>query len=263
MRTSAFCFLLLCVGSATGCESATSRASDPVRVAAASDLAVAFEEVAADFKKRTGIEVSLTFGSSGLLARQLREGAPFDVFAAANANFVDDVVQAGVCDGETRQRYGRGHLVLWSGRASGAAPPRTLEDLDDPRFRRVAIANPEHAPYGKAAREALQEAGLWSRIEPRVVYAETVLQALQLAQTGDVEASVVALSLALHEDGAFLPIDSTLHGSIEQEMVTCGSGRNAEGGRRFAAYLSSDRGRTLMRRHGFLLPGETLMAAAP
>ncbi len=245
------------------CECPAAQHPSAIRVAAASDLARAFEDLSADFTRKTGVEVKLTFGSSGLLARQLREGAPFDVFAAASASYVDDVVRAGVCDGETRARYGRGRLALWTrGAGLGAAPPRTLDELLDPRFARIAIANPEHAPYGIAAREALRTAGLWSRLEPRVVYAENVRHALQLARTGDVDASVVALPLVSHEQGAFLPIDPVLHGTIDQQLVACTSGRNSERGRDFAAFVSSAPAREVMRRHGFLLPGEALMAAS-
>jgi len=231
---------------------------EPVRVAAASDLARAFDELGHDFERATGQAVAFTFGSTGLLARQLREGAPFDVFAAASASFVDDVVQAGACDGTTRAAYGRGRLALWS---PNDTAPASLAALGDPTYRRIAIANPEHAPYGKAAREALRAAGVWDAIEPRIVYGENVRQTLQLAQTGNVEAALVALSLVIDDRSRrFLPIDEQLHAPIDQALVACTHGKQSEGGRRFAAYVGSPAGRAVMRRYGFLLPGETLVS---
>src|SRR5688500_1635318 len=122
---------------------------DTIKVAAAADLSYAFEEVGAEFTRKTGKKVVFSFGSTGLLAKQLSEGAPYDVFAAANVSFVDDVVKAGACDGATKAMYARGRIVLWSGNAVQPAP-QSLADLTDARFVKLAIANPDHAPYGRA-----------------------------------------------------------------------------------------------------------------
>jgi len=226
----------------------------PIRVAAASDLVMAFTALGGEFERATGERVQFTFGSTGLLARQLRERAPFDMFAAASASFVDQVVQAGVCDGRTRALYGRGRIALWVKQAAGA--PSTLEALRAPRFKRIAIANPEHAPYGRAARQALEQKQLFGELEPRIVYAENVRQALQYAQAGSVEVALVALSLVIaDESGSFVQIDDGLHAPIDQELVACTQGARSEGGRRFAEYVAQ-RGRATMRRYGFLLPGE-------
>ncbi|MBA3822114.1 MAG: molybdate ABC transporter substrate-binding protein, partial [Deltaproteobacteria bacterium] len=126
-----------------------------VRVAAASDLTRAFTELAKEFQGKTGIQVELTFGSSGLLSKQIAQGAPFTLFAAANKDFVTKVVQAGRCDAATARLYGRGRIVVWTAR--GVAAPAKLEDLLEPRFRRIALANPEHAPYGVAGKQALEK----------------------------------------------------------------------------------------------------------
>lgn len=234
------------------------RPSEPTRVAAASDLSAAFAELGKAFEKQTGNKLLFTFGATGLLARQLRERAPFDVFAAASASFVDDVVAAGACDARTRAKYGRGHLALWT---RDEQAELSLAALRDARFKRIAIANPEHAPYGKAAREALVSAGLWSELEPRVVYAENVRQALQFAESGNAEAALVALSLVLTlREGRFVQVDTALHRPIEQELVVCRHGKNERAGRSFAEFVSSPAGRAIMRRYGFLLPGETLAA---
>lgn len=228
----------------------------PVQVAAASDLVQAFEAAAADFAQQGGAPVRFSFGSSGLLAKQLREGAPFDLFAAADARFVEEAVASGACDGATRAPYGRGRLVVWTKRGAVEAPAR-LEDLQAPRFTRLALANPEVAPYGRAAKQALERAGLWAAVAPRLVFAENVRQALQFAQTGNVEAALVAHALVLGDAGGVtLPVDPGLHDPLEQSLVVCTRGANRRGAEAFAGFLSSPAGRAVMQRHGFALPGE-------
>lgn len=226
-----------------------------VRVAAAADLTRAFEELGRAFEQHSGERVVFSFGATGLLAKQLREGAPFDVFAAANTAFVDEVVKAGACDGATQRPYARGHLVVWT-RKGGITPPTTLAELGDARFKRISIANPDHAPYGMAAKQALEKLGLWDTLKPRLVLGENVRQALQFAETGNVEAAIVARSLTiLDRDNPTLPIDEGLHRPIDQSLVVCTRGSNRAGGDRFAAFVSSDEGKAIMVRHGFALPG--------
>lgn len=229
----------------------------PIRVAAASDLSKAFPEVARAFERQGGAEVWFSFGSTGLLTKQLREGAPFDVFAAANESFVDAVVAAGACDAATKARYARGRVAVWSRRDGLAKPPATLADLADARFKKVAIANPEHAPYGRAAREALIAEGVWPQLEPRIVYGENVRQTMQFAETGNAEVALVALALVVsdHENPWFL-VDEARHQPIDQALVVCKRGPNQAGGRAFARFVASEPGRAIMRRFGFLLPGD-------
>jgi molybdate transport system substrate-binding protein len=249
--------LLLALGGSSSCVEARQKPA-PIRIAAASDLTRAFSQLAADFERETGQPVALTFGSTGLLSKQLLQGAPFDVFAAASATYVDEVVRAGVCEGKTRARYGRGRLALWSrSDLLPASPSRALGELASARFKRIAIAQPEHAPYGKAAREALVAAGIWQLIEARLVFAENVRQAYQLGQTHNVEAALVALSLVVDAPSdEWLLVDASLHAPVEQELVACLRGRQPEGGRNFAAYVGSAHGRAVMVHFGFLLPNE-------
>lgn len=229
-------------------------APTPVRVAAAADLTLAFEALGRAFEQETGRPVSFTFGSTGLLAKQLGEGAPFDVFAAANASFVDQVVSAGACDGATKAPYARGRIAIWTKQGT-IAPPAGIAELAEARFTRIAIANPEHAPYGQAAREALEQAGIWATVAPRLVFGENVRQTLQLAETGNVEAAIVALSLVVNdEDDPWVLVDDTLHRPIDQALVVCRGGSEREGGEAFARFVTSAAGRTVMRRHGFVLP---------
>lgn len=234
------------------------RQGEPLRIAAAADLALAFGEIKTDFEKKSGKRVEMSFGSTGLLAKQIAEGAPFDVFAAANISFVDDVVKSGACDAETKALYARGRIVVWTKDAS--ALPKDITGLRDARYARIAIANPEHAPYGRAAQQALTKAGVWDPLRSRMVHGENVQQTQVYARTGNADAAIVALSLAVASDGAYLPIDEKLHEPLDQALVICHGGIRAKTNEAhaFVDYVGSPDGRAVMRRYGFLLPGEEL-----
>jgi molybdate transport system substrate-binding protein len=226
-------------------------------VAAASDLGPAFQELGAAFQRETGQAPRFTFGSTGLLAKQLHEGGPFDVFAAANVQYTDDAVRAGDCDAATKALYARGRIALWT--RAEVAVPASLSDLGDARYGKIAIANPEHAPYGKAAKEAMERAGVWGIVEPRIVYGENVQQTLKFAQSGNADVALVALSLVIvTRGGHHVLIDEALHRPIDQALAACRHGKNFEGGRRFAEFVNSKQGRDIMKRYGFMLPGETV-----
>lgn len=247
---AALAFVLAVVAGA-GCRRGNARGT--VKVAAASDLARAFEELGPVFTRATGYEVVFTFGSSGLLAKQLGEGGPWDLFAAANAAYVDQVVAAGACDGATRALYARGRIVVWS--RDGKVD--SLAALADPRWRKIAIANPEHAPYGKAAKQALERTGTWDAVRGRLVYGENIRQTMQWAQDGSADVAITALSLATVTTGGHtLAIDQALYEPLDQQLVVCGRGPGAEGARAFAAFVNGPEGRAVMRRYGFLRPGE-------
>jgi molybdate transport system substrate-binding protein len=252
--------VLTCVVGASGCKGEGARKGEPLRVAAAADLALAFKEVGEAFEKDSGKRVDFSFGSTGLLAKQIQEGAPFDVFAAANVSFVDDVVKDGACLGDTKALYAKGRIVLWSKDPWGL--PKNIEELKDPKYAKVALANPEHAPYGKAARDAMTKAGVWSAVQPRAVYGENVQQTLMFARSGNADVAVVALSLAVTSPGNYLPIDPALHEPLDQALVVCKGGAKGGGkmneARSFVAFVGSEAGRQIMRRYGFVLPGEPL-----
>jgi molybdate transport system substrate-binding protein len=245
--------ILLAAHAIGGCSSKSAQRT--VRVAAASDLSRAFEELGKAFEQKTGIRPIFDFGSSGLLAKQIENGAPYFLFAAANKNYADDVAQSGHCDASTMHAYARGRIVVWC--PTGVAPPAKLADLADPRFERIAIANPDHAPYGHAAKQALEKAGLWAQLDGRIVLGDSVQAAMQYAHTKTVQASIVALSLAEVTDGGeFLAIDPALYDPLDQELVVCGSGEEAEAARQLVDYIGSQDGREVMTRYGFLLPTE-------
>lgn len=246
-------------GSGTGPGTGTGRKGEPLRVAAAADLAVAFGEVGAAFERSSGKKVEFSFGSTGLLAKQISEGAPYDVFAAANTTYVDDVVRAKACDESTKRLYARGRIVVWA--SDKAALPASIEGLRDPKFAKIALANPEHAPYGLAAQQAMTKSGVWGDLKPRAVYGENVQQTMMFAQSGNAEVAIVALSLAVNAGGGYLPIDAELHAPLDQAMVVCSGG--AGGGkpneaRAFVEFVASEPGHAIMRRYGFLLPGEAV-----
>jgi molybdate transport system substrate-binding protein len=235
----------------------------PLRVAAAADLAHAFAELGPAFSAQSSppADLKLTLGATGLLARQLEQGAPFDLFLAANVSYVEQVVKAGACDGTTVASYARGRLVIWVKGADGAQ--LTPASLSDARFKHIAIANPEHAPYGKAAREALTRAGVWSIVSERMVYGENVQQTFELAQSGNADVAIVGLSLAIGApQGSWAMVDESLYTPIEQALVVCNHGTNAAGARQLKAFIEAPAGRAILRKFGFLLPGER-WASAP
>lgn len=226
----------------------------PVQVAAASDLARAFPEVAEAFTRETGATVVFSFGSSGLLARQLAEGAPWDAFASADEGFVDQAVSAGACAAGSKARYARGRIVIWWREPGQTAPPASLADLADARFTRIALAQPEHAPYGRAAREALRAAGLWEVVKGRLVYGENVRQALQFAASGNADVAIVARSLVKESGGRWLEVEQSSHAPLDQALVACSGGRNPDGGAAWVRFVTSPPARAILLRHGFDRP---------
>lgn len=226
-----------------------------ITVAAASDLRPAFEELAAAFETETGTRVRLSFGSSGQLREQILNGAPFDLFASANVEFVDEVIDAGRGVASTKADYALGRIVLWS--PPGVDLPTSVEQLTDGRYRRIAIANPDHAPYGLAAKQALESAKVWASVKPRLVYGENISDTFRIAQSGNAEVGIVALSLAIAGGGDFTLVPSELHEPLEQALVVTSKGARGEAAAAFARSISSPRGRRVMVRYGFVLPGET------
>lgn len=238
-------------------------ADEPLLVAGASDLLPAFTVLGEAFEEVTGEQVVFNFGSSGQLAQQLIEGAPMDLFAAANVSFVEQVLDAGVGDPSTQATYAFGRLTIWSPDDAWRGW-QTLDDVAaDGGVRILAIANPEHAPYGLAARRALETAGLLDLVQPRLVFGENISDAQRLAATGNADVAITALSLALAADeagdGRWTLLDDALHEPLQQDLVVVTDDPDrAELATRFIEYVNSADGRQVMRRFGLLLPGEAL-----
>lgn len=252
-----------------GCTTGADRASDdvlpggPLVVAAASDLVPAFTQLGARFEASTGVPVVFDFGSSGRLAQQAVAGAPFDLYASASAVFVDRVLEAEVGDPSTRATYAIGRLTLWS-RADRWGGWVSLDELlDDVAVATIAIANPEHAPYGLAARQALESLGRFDEVRARLVYGDNIADTQRVASTGDADVALVALSLALAADergeGRWILLPAELHTPLRQDIVVITTDpERAVLARRFVALVASEEGREVMRRYGFVLPGEDL-----
>jgi len=224
-------------------------------VSAAADLSYAFPEIGHRWEQETGHKVVFNFGSTGQLAQQIERGAPVDVFAAANQSFIEQLDQAGLVFSDTKAVYGVGRLTLWQ-RQGSPVVIHDLKDLLKPEVRRVAIANPDHAPYGTAAREALQAAGLWEALQPKLVLGENVKQTQQYAETGNVEVALVALSISVDKPGQWTLVPEALHKPLEQMLVVPKNAPHPEAARHFAAFVNSEQGRPIMRKYGFMLPGE-------
>lgn len=224
-------------------------------VAAAADLAPAFEEIGRGFEQETGIQVVYSFGSTGTLAKQIENGAPMDLFAAANSEFIDDLARKGLIIPDTKALYARGRITIWT-KADSRLRIEKLEDLAAAEVGKIGIANPEHAPYGTAAREALQSVGIWETVKPKLVFGENVRQTLQYAETGNVDVSIVALSLSVQSKGRWTLIPEELHKPLDQALAVIKSTTHEQQARQFAAYINGAQGRLIMRKYGFILPGE-------
>jgi len=243
------------------CTCAPARARIVPTVAAAADLKFALEEVAARFAQDTGHTLRLVFGSSGQFKTQILQGAPFHLFMSADEDFVFQLADARRTDGRGR-RYARGRIGILVPKGSPLKADGEFGDLAaalaDGRLRRFAIANPEHAPYGQRAREALHSAGLWDAIRPHLVYGENIAQTAQFATSGSAQGGIVALSLArapaVANLGAFALISETRHAPLHQRMVLL-EGAPAPV-RMFYEYLSTPRAQELMVRYGFAMPSD-------
>lgn len=219
-------------------------------MAAASDLSAMQEPLAAAFRKATGEGVRFALGSSGMLSRQIANGAPYDVFLSANQEFVDELVKSGQVLPESVVQYANGRLALWS--RNGAI--RNLAQVGGPGILHLSIANPAHAPYGVAARQALESRGLWAKVEKKVVYAENVRQAWEYARSGNADVALTSWTLVYDQGGVLVPAE--WHQPIRQVGgVVKGSGQ-LDLARRFLAFLGSAEGKAVLRKYGLFPPGD-------
>lgn len=230
-------------------------------LAAASDLQFAVEEVVRRFHADTGLVVKPAFGSSGNFYQQIMRGAPFQMFMSADEDFVFRLADAGRAEDRGVQ-YAVGRIVLLVPSGSKLKADAQFTDLaralKEGRIRRFAIANPEHAPYGRAAEQALRKSGLWDALRPRLVFGENVSQAAQFATGGAAEGGIIAYSLALAPAisrlGSYALIPENMHEPLRQRMALIkGAGTTA---RRFYEYMQQPEARAVLRRYGFALPGE-------
>lgn len=229
-------------------------ATRKLTIAGASDLSLAFKEIKAEFEKETGYEVVLSLGSTGMLARQIEEGAPFDAFFSANVKYIEELEKKGHVLPGTIELYARGRIVLAT-RAASSVKVKRLEDLKDNGIKRIAIANPEHAPYGVAAMEALKAKGLWDELKPKLVYGENIRQTLQFVESGNAEAGIVALSIAEVPGIESSTIPSELHKPIDQAAGVVKNSKDRDGALKFIKFVVGPKGRQIMKKYGFAAPG--------
>ena len=223
-----------------------------VTVAAASDLTAAFEEIGREFEAAQKIKVVFVFGSTGMLTRQIENGAPMDVFAAASVAYVDQLEQKGLIVPGTKAIYARGRITLWT--TDNHLRVETVSDLTRAEIKRIAIANPDHAPYGLAAKQALESAGVWEAVKSKIVYGDNIRQTLQYAETGNVDVAIVALSLSQQSKGSWTLVPEQLHQPIDQGLAVIKSTRNEQAARAFATFVTGPRGREILGKYGFAFP---------
>lgn len=233
--------------------------AEKITIAAAADLKFAMDEIVTAFKTANSAdEIDVVYGSSGKFQTQIRQGAPYDLYFSADISFPRELAKDGFAASEV-QPYAFGRIVLWS--TGMDASKMTLASLSDGKIARIAIANPQHAPYGKRAEEALRASGMWEKVEPKLVYGENIAHTAQFVQTGNAQVGIIALALAVNPElaskGGYYLIPDKLHAPLEQGFVVT---KRAEGNvlaKRFAEYMGGKSARAVMTKYGFVLPGES------
>ncbi|MCU1302970.1 MAG: modA [Candidatus Sulfotelmatobacter sp.] len=255
-------FLSLIASLALLCGVASPRAESAERVinvAAAADLSAALQELAANYEKHSGVEVKLSFGASGALTQQIENGAPFDVFFSADADYPRQLIGGGEGDGATVYRYAVGRLALWVPKDSQLdVEHKGMDVLGDLSVKKIAIANPQHAPYGRAAVAALKHYGLYEKVSDRLVLGENVSQAAQFAESGNAQVGIVALAHAMAPamkgKGRYWIIPADAYPPLNQEVVVMLHSPHRQDAMAFLEYVKTPEAAAIFRRYGFSSP---------
>ena len=252
-RTATYLLLLLILGITI-----PATAAEKITIAAAADLKFAMDEIIGSFKKQQpGSEIDVIYGSSGKFLTQIQQDAPFDLFFSADIAYPRELARKGLAASEVKP-YAIGRLVLWSN--SMDVTKITLDGLTAATITRIAIANPKHAPYGKRAEEAMKSAGLWDKLQPKLVLGENIAHAAQFVQTGNAQVGIIALSLALNPElankGGYYLLPAKLHTPLEQGYIITKRGADKRLARKFSDFMTTRASRTIMAKYGFTLPGE-------
>lgn len=235
---------------------AAQQESDALVVAAAADLSSALQEIADHYQKKTGVQVKLSFGASGALTQQIQNGAPFDLFFSADMDYPRQLIAAGDADGATLYQYAVGKLVLWV----PADSPLDIEHkgmnvLLDPSVKKIAIANPQHAPYGRAAVAALKHYGLYDQVSSRLVLGENIAQAAQFAESGNAQVGFVALAHAIapsmQDKGKYWEVPTEAYPALAQGVVVLAHSQHQKGANDFLQYVKSNS--DVLKKYGFTL----------
>jgi len=251
VRSPLRCLILLCALAPFR----PAEAAQNIRVAAAADLKFALDELGMRYEKQSGSKIAVSYGSSGNFLAQIRNGAPFDVFLSADIEYPRKLEAAGLAEPGTLYEYASGRIVIWM-------PADTRLDLSklgwkallDPTVQKIAIGNPEHAPYGRAAVAALRNAGIYEQVRAKLVYGENIAQAAQFVASGNAQAGILALSLAISppmREGKRWDIPANMHPPIEQAAVILKNAKDKDGARAFLTFLKSADARKILASYGF------------
>ena len=236
------------------------QAGDNILIAAASNLRFAMHEICQDFREEnSSIQTKVSYGSSGNFFAQISQGAPFDIFFSADTTYPELLEKEGFTVKESQKVYAVGKIVLWFPKVSNADPDKGFQAVTFPTVKKLAIANPRHAPYGRAAEESLRYYGLWEDVKEKLIYGENISQTAQFVHTGAADAGIVALSLAispkmLHE-GRYWDIPDESHSDIEQVYVVLKKGKEKKSIRKFLDFIHGEKGGNILSQYGFVIPG--------
>lgn len=229
-----------------------------VRIAAAADLKFAMTELATQFEKQNGTKLDVTYGSSGNFLTQIQNGAPFDLFFSADSDYPNKLEAAGLTEPGALREYAIGHIVIWTPSESGInAAKDGWQCLLDPRVKKIAIANPEHAPYGRAALSAMKKAGVYEQVKAKLVYGENISQAAEFVQSGNAQVGIVALSLAMSptmKNGNRWEIPPDSYPPLKQAAVLLKASKNKDASCLFLNFVSGSQGQEILKRFGFTAP---------
>ena len=229
-----------------------------VKIAAAADLKFAMADLQAKFEKQGGAKLDVSYGSSGNFLTQIQNGAPFDLFFSADSEYPKKLGSAGLTEPGTLYEYAVGRIVMWTGADSGIDVAQDgWKALQDERVKKIAVANPEHAPYGKAAVAAMKKAGIYEQVKAKLVYGENISQAAQFVQSGNAQVGLVALSLAVSpamKNGKRWEVPADTYPPIQQAVVVLKAAKNKDGARKFVEFVKSPAGREILERYGFTVP---------
>ncbi len=260
MQAAAISVLLAAWAASLGVMLPSSVWGDELTIAAASDLNFAFKDLTAEFEKTTGRHVKLSLGSSGNFYSQIQQGAPFDLYFSADVAYPKKLEEAGLAVPGSLYRYALGRIVVWTRANSPLGVDRLgMEALLDPSIKRIAVANPKHAPYGRAAIAAMEHFKIYDRVKDKLVLGENISQTAQFIESGASDVGIVALSLALapvmKASGKYWEVPADAHPPLEQGAVILRASQNQEAAKLFLEFVKGPRGQEIMKRYGFTLPG--------
>jgi molybdate transport system substrate-binding protein len=247
--------LALCLFVMTGANLAV---AEEITIAAASDLNFAFREIVAEYEKTTGNHVRLSLGSSGNFFAQIQNGAPFDLYFSADIAYPRKLEEAALTVPGSLYQYAVGRIVLWTGHESRIDVTQGIEALREPAVKKVAIANPKHAPYGRAAVAAMEYFKVYDQVKDKLVLGENISQAAQFIESGACDIGIIALSLAIapamKSKGTYWEIPAESHPPLDQGAVILKSSKQQESAKQFLAFIKGERGQEIMKRYGFTVP---------